>query len=282
MKGPQERSPLFFRRLTAVYLACMVSVFLLFTGGDYQQITERKALLYGLLSGAYLLVYLVGRLELALVGALRLPTPAALWRSLNLTQKLVTVFWLLAVASTVFSVDPATALWGSPRRDGLITLTLYCGCFLLVSGSGRPGAWLLGLFGGAVSLHCVLSLLQLMGLNPLALYPRGMTYYDGGKLYAGQFLGTIGNVDLVSAVLCIAVPAFWIAMLKGRGKLRFLLIIPLALSLTVLFWSFVAGGVVGVCGSLLLTIPVLPRKARLRRWLAVIMAAVLLIGLAAV
>lgn len=77
-----------------------------------------------------------------------------------------------------------------------------------------------------MSLCCLLSLWQLAGGNPLGLYPNGLSYSDAGTAYSGAYLGTIGNTDLLAAVMCVAVPAFFYGAWKLR---RHWLLVPLAL-----------------------------------------------------
>ena len=267
-------------RITAIYLACMFSVFLLFPGlGGYAQITTYKWIAFLVLSGTYILITLILRVQLALIGDQPLPSPRQLVKSLSTVQICVIAFWFFSVLSTLFSIDPGLSFWGGSRRDGLLTITLYCALFLLVSRYAQPKDWLLAVFGVGISLNCLVALVQFAGWNPFYLYPQGMNYYDAGIRYAGEFLGTIGNVDLLSAVLCLAIPAFWIGIWKIRDKRRFLLLIPLALSLVVLLTAFVAGGVVGIAGSALLAIPVLAKGKKARIILALALVLVLILGL---
>jgi len=87
---------------------------------------------------------------------------------------------------------------------------------------------------------------------------------------------------LLSALLCIAVPAFWIGLLRLEGRGRFWLLIPIALSIAVLFFSWVEGGVVGMMGSLILGLPVELKDSKGRAGAAVGSAAVLIGALTAV
>ena len=52
----------------------------------------------------------------------------------------------------------------------------------------------------------IISLLQAAGMNPFGLYPDGLSWADRNVKYSGEFIGTIGNADLVSAFLCVAIP----------------------------------------------------------------------------
>lgn len=252
----------------------MLTVYLLWPGlGGYAQLTAAKWKLFLLLSLAYAGGSALLALELTAIGRLRPLRPAGLRRFFSMQDWLLLAFWACSVLSTLCAVDRATAFWGSARRGGLVTITLCCLCALLISHLGRPRRWMLFLLGGTLCLNCILALFQFTGLNPLGLYPQGMNYYDANKLYAGEFLGTLGNADVVSAVLCAAIPALWLALFKLSGRSRFLLTVPLALCLTVLFRSSVAGGIVGVSGALLLTLPLLPgsRRGRLGAAAAVIL-----------
>lgn len=270
--------------LTDLYLAAMASVFLLFPGfHGYTEMTEDKFLLLCWLTGGYVVLSLLLPLELWLVGGRRPESFGTMLKKTGWTQRLMALYLLWAVLSALCSVDPAQSFWGGPRREGLLSLLLYGEAFLLVSCNARVKKWHLGLFALSVSLNCVVALVQLAGYNPFGLYPAGMNFYDGNVRYAGQFLGTLGNVGLMTAVLCIAIPVFWTAMLRMRGKERFALLIPLGLSLAALFGSKVEAGIVGVFGAALLTVPVVvPEKGRNRRMLAAASGAVIVLGLAVV
>lgn len=270
-------------KISAVYLAGMLSIFLVYCGTNgYVSILRSKWILFLLLSISYLGILLVSRLELTLVGALPFPRPISFWKALNHPQKTMCLLWLCSAISTILSTHPKLSLWGSERREGLITITLYIGCCLAISLYGKLRPWMLWLFAITMSLNCILALIQLAGYNPFHLYPQGLNYYDKYELYAGEFLGTIGNVDILSAVLCIAIPLFWIALIRGLNPRRWLLCIPLGLCVIVLFRAFVSGGIVAVCSSILLTIPVLQttHKARKTAWITVFLLCI--IGIVAI
>lgn len=265
------RSPM--EALADALLCLMLGPYLLFTGFDgYANLTEWKFLAYLALGGGLLAAALLLRGELALVGA---PPERRPWRPPEL---LALGYWLCSALSALLSVDRAVSLWGGPRREGLVTLTLYCGGFLLLSRYGRARARHLWVLAGAVTLNCLLAIAQFAGRNPLSLYPQGMTYYDAGRLYSGEYLGTLGNADIHAAVLTAAIPVLWIALLRIPGRRRFWLLLPLALSLGVLLWSSVAAGALAVCGGALLSLPVLAKDPRRRRSLGL---SVLLLFLAA-
>ena len=269
--------------MTTAYLAVMFSLYILFPGfGGYGKITAAKWVFYTVLTGAYIVVVLVSRAYLAASGAERLPIGKELFKRLDPVYYLAAGYLLFTLISALLSPYKAVAFFGSGRREGFVTILLYVLGFLAVSRYVRPKGWLLGLFAAAVSLNCLLCIVQFTGANPLRLYPAGMNYYDGNVLYSGEFLGTIGNADILSALLSLSIPAFFAAIMKLKDKRRFLLLIPLALCLFVLFKSFVAGGIVGVAGAVILSIPVLPEGKTARKRALIIVAAVIVLILAVV
>lgn len=275
MERTLKRSNGLPERVTDLYLVLMLTAFLLWPGsGGYAQITYYKATAYVCLSGGYLAVML-----LFISGG---KAGSVSFKRLSVAQRLILGYWLATAFSTMAAVDHGRAFFGGPRAEGFLTISLYCGSFLLVSLFAKPRGWMLGLFAAAMSANCVLALFQLGGYNPLALYPAGMNYYDGFVRYGGQFLGTVGNVDLLSALLCVAIPVFWIALLRLEDRRRFLLLIPLGLSVSVLVLVWIEGGIVGVSGSLLLGLPVVLKKPNQRRMAFVGAVVVLIAALTAV
>lgn len=204
-------------------------------------------------------------------------------KTLGLPQKFILLYLFATVLSTLFSEFRQTALWGGGRCEGLAAIALYCLSFLLVSAYGQPKRWMLWLYAAAISVNCVLCLLQFAGLNPLHLYPEGMNYYGANTQYAGEFLGTVGNADILSAVLSLSIPAFWAAILRMKGcRERYFLLIPLTLCLVVLLRAFVAGGILGVTGAIVLSAPLMTDDKRRRKWALICVIAALIAAAAAV
>ena len=284
MRQKTGKVPQSFSVLTAAYLAILLSIYLLYPGrGGYQTITAQKWSAYLLITGVYIAAMLLLHLELAIVGAAKLPAPTMLRKTLGLPQKFILLYLFATVLSTLFSEFRQTALWGGGRCKGLAAIALYCLSFLLVSAYGQPKRWMLWLYAAAISVNCVLCLLQFAGLNPLHLYPEGMNYYGANTQYAGEFLGTVGNADILSAVLSLSIPAFWAAILRMKGcRERYFLLIPLALCLVVLLRAFVAGGILGVTGAVVLSAPLMTDDKRRRKWALICVIAALIAAAAAV
>lgn len=268
-----------FAGLTAAYIDLLLIVYLFWCGTEgYQDILGAKFSAFCVICGGYILLMGLLAAEYALIGRLKLPPPLELLKRSSWTQRFVLAYLVLTWASALASPYLPDTILGVSRYEGALTITIYCLCFLLVSAFGRVTKRTLVLFCLAVSAFCCLCLLQLAGWNPFQLYPAGYGYADAYKAYPGAYLGTIGNVDLAAAFLCVVIPVLWVGLVRLRGRPRFLLLIPLALSVTVLLRMSVLAGLVGVLGGGALMVPVVLPLSKKRRCAVL---ALLLLGLAA-
>ena len=94
-----------------------------------------------------------------------------------------------------------TVLWGSGRYEGFVTIACYGLIFLCLRHMDVNIPTLLTVCSAAVTGYLVLVLLQYAGFNPLSLFPMGRSIRTNY-----EFQGTIGNIDLVSAWVCLLMP----------------------------------------------------------------------------
>lgn len=233
-----------------LYLITLLLVFPLFPGfSGYTNITLSKYVFLLAAAGTYFV-------SLVLVSVLRpekLPRPGApQWAAL--------AFLAAALLSWLCSPWRAESFLGAGRYDGLLSLAVYALSFLAVSLFTRPKPLHFLALGAAVTLCCVVALLQLAGRNPLGLFPGDLTYYDSGVRYSGAYLGTIGNTNILDAVLCLAVPLFAVAAARVRA-LR-CLALPLALALAVLALAGGDGAYFALACTGLAALVFLPHTAR--------------------
>ena len=265
-------------RLTSWFLAAMIIVLLLgFGPRGYTDITFTKYLLFLLVTGLYLAAMAGVAVRSRFKEKKPLPSPAPLCRDAGLIRCCLLLFLAFSAVSAMRSPGVTTII-GLHRYEGLLTIALYIVTFLFVSVYGRPQKWLLFLFGAAVTIFCLICFAQFLGYNPFGLYPDGLTYYDANKAYRYQYLGTIGNVDLVAAFLSLAAPVLLLAIMRLRGKVKFLLLVPLAMVLAVTALSRVAAAYVAVFGGLFLLIPMAMLKKKRQKLLAWILILVLVLA----
>jgi O-antigen ligase len=240
-------------RETATDLYCITMLFLfpLFPGfSGYADITYSKLVFFVAATGLWPLALAF----LTLRGRLPLPRPgAAQWAALAL----LAVALLSALCSPFF---PGTLI-GLGRYDGLLSTALYCLIFLGVSAFTRAKPLFARAFAAAAALCCVVAVLQLRGGNPLRLFPGDLRYADSGVRYSGAYLGTVGNTNLLDAVLCMAVPLCVCAFFE---KKRPLYLLPLALSLAVLAAAGGSGAWVALGAFVLAALLLLPRTRTAR------------------
>ena len=259
--------------LTSAFICVACVLLILYPGmSGYQSIQEAKFELFCMVFGGYLFLMTLFTVELILLGKIRPVAPWKLWQKGTVVQKLVLLFWVLTVVSTLVSSYREQALIGMSRYEGLLTITLYCGCFLCVSVFARPKRWMVYLLGGVMTVFCVICMIQMEGYNPFGLYPEGYSYLDANIKYSGIYLGTIGNANLVAALLCLTIPVFAVFLLRMEDRRRWLLAIPLTLCLITLFRMDVKAGILGVALGTILMIPVvLPvtGKKKLALWIGI-------------
>lgn len=92
-------------------------------------------------------------------------------------------------------------LWGSGRYEGLLTILCYGLIFCLMRRTDVHLPVLLTALSTASAGYLVIVLLQYAGFNPLSLFPAGRSIRTNY-----EFQGTIGNIDLVSAWVCLLLP----------------------------------------------------------------------------
>lgn len=267
-------------KLTALFLCLLFTVFLfLFDENGYLSIAGTKLPIFYLLCGGFVVLSLLLRAEELLLGTQTFSQLVKQTRQRRLVSLFLLLYLLLTVISALCSAHPEVVWFGGSRREGTLTILIYVLCGIFVALSAQPRRWMIYGLGAVLCLFDILCILQLLGGNPFSLYPEGMTYYDAFHKYAGAFLGTIGNIDFVGAFFCIAVPPLLVYLLRGKEALRFLLLLPLLLSVSVVWKMDVSAAVVGLGLGCLLSLPVvLPLSKKLRYFLLLVLLGCVLLG----
>ena len=253
------------------FVVFAVTLFLLrIPSGSYLDVTGSKYRLFTVACAAYVIL------------------TALAWLIVSKERPKLTAFSCLLAAYVLFSglsalLSPyAGTLFGNARRDGFVTALLYALCAWLLSLNFRPKKWLLPLLGLSACLYCGIGILQLLGRNPLGLYPQGCSYYDKYIRYGGEFLTTTGNVDFCASVLSVLFGVFFSGMICLKSRRALLLALPLLLVTFLILAVKVEAGLVAIVAGLLLLPPVLVRSRHgLARTLLADGTAALAFGLAA-
>ena len=237
-------------KLTGLYALFLLTVFLLWTPATgYSPIVAPKHRLFLVSAG----VYFGGLAVLWLLRRPKVTLPA--W-SLFLTGGLLLCFFL----SSVLSAHQDLVWLGDRRGEGFLTLTIYLGIFLAMAAFGKlgkPHRWAAAVTSIVMFL---LVLAQFWGKNPLGLYPSGLCFHDRGTRYSGEYLGTIGNSDLLSALLTMLCLYLLGAYATEPGRDRWFFLLGSGCAWGALLLSEVAAGPVAVLGCLALALPVCVKK----------------------
>ena len=262
----RNKDPLLPQELICdVFLALLGTWFLLFfDGSGLRAITAAKRNAFYLLSGL-LLLSLAGSL---LIGRLRQPGMRDVLR--QRVRRASPMLWCMlaylgvTLISALVSRHTAEVWLGASRKEGFVTQLFYVLDFSAILLFARPKKLLLYVFGLGMSVFCMICFLHLLRLDPLALFPETLDYY----LTEERYLGTVGNVGFIGALLCLAIPVFSAGVLLLKDRLRWLLLIPLAFCVILLFCISVLAAYVGlVLGGLIVTPFVLRFSGRrIRIW----------------
>ena len=232
-----------FSRVCGIYLILMSSLFLLAVSPKgYLNIVETKYAVFCCLTALFLLAFFVFCIRKSVSRGKK-------WSVIHF---LVLAYWAWSLISTVCSPWKRTAFLGEYRCDGFITITLYCAAFLILSLYGDATRFPLWLPAAALSLLCLVAILQFFDLNPLRLYPAGLRWSGREREYNGAFLSLTGNADLTASVLCTGFAFLWPLGIRKNNRL---FLLPAILCLGVLFLSGIRAGMVGAAASIFFCLP---------------------------
>ena len=180
------------------------------------------------------------------------------FQKLNLSQYLILGYIFWAVLSSLVSPYRADTWLGQGRYEGLFTIILYGLTFFLLSFWGEytnKYAYTMGIMATVMS---VLAFLQLFGVDFFT--PEGYSIWET------RFFATLGNIDCVSGVGAVVIPALLCAFVLLESKWRYVCLSGFALYFYLQVFIDVDSGKIGLIVALLVLLPfLLDRWARAMR-----------------
>lgn len=266
---------------TDVFIGLLFSVFPLMVR-DYTNLTATKYVTFLVLA---ILLLVTAGLAVLLVVFDGIPwkrtTPRTAWYASPDTYLLL--FLVSGVVSFLFSsykdlrnaAGQSVFLFGSGRYDGFLTLLLYAAIFWIVSRFGEYKPHHTIVVAVTALLMCIVSVIQLFGVNFLGLYAN----FLGGIT---KFVSTVGNMGMFSGLFCIFVPLLVTAYVLQDHKrwVGALLLTAVGLSIYVLFELGVTAGKLALLVMLAVLLPFFLRRTATTVKLMDILA-VFAVGLAA-
>lgn len=252
-KNNRHKAPDFLLYITQLYASIMLIGLPLLAGlGGYMTTEEDTFLFFAAVSAVYLGAVCLVTVELTLTETKDFSSTIAPLKQRSGTRLCFLLYLIWSILSAVLS--PYNDVWLGPgRHEGLCEILLCTLVFWAVSSYGRWDRRFLWLLEGVVVSNGILGLMQYAGANPLGLFPEGTSYHDAFVTYSGQFMGTLGNVDILGAFLSLVLPSLYAAYLHyGQPIMLF----SLGAGTFLLSLADVDAGYVGIAAALFLTFPI--------------------------
>ena len=200
------------QRVVGVYLTLMFSVFPVFCTDGFFNIRHDRYYFFAALSLTLLAFWVLTLLAGDRKNAIG---------KITVTDWAMLGFLGVCILSTVFSIEPVKALWGTGgRNNGLFLMAIYVGIYFVVSRYGKPGNVAFAALGVISVFVSLVAILNFFSLDPLKMLE---------PLSAGEkkiFFSTIGNKNLLSGYLCITLPVLTVLYVEDNPKwLRILALI---------------------------------------------------------
>lgn len=250
----ERRASRYWEMVSQWFAIIMLGVFPFLMGPQkYLNITESRFTWFCVLTYAYLLVSALVALGFVLQKNAWLKRKSEGFQKPDISQYLMMGYLLWAAISSLVSPYRADTWLGQGRYEGLMTIMLYSLTFILLSFWGEYTNKYVYAMGIMTALLSILALLQLFGVDFIS--PEGYTVWDT------RFFSTIGNVDCVSGIAAITIPALVCAFVLLDGKWRYSCLCGYVLLFYIQIFIDVDSGKIGLLLALLVTLPFL-----LDRW----------------
>ena len=167
-------------------------------------------------------------------------------------------FAVITLLSALFSpYKSLTDVWlGVPERyDGTVTQLLYVAVFFIVAHWYKPRTRHFIIFGISAAIIGLIGILQFFGMDFLRLWPNDSPKYHMENYYNIFFRSTLGNVDIVSTFVCVAVLLCGFLFIKMKTKWNALWLAASALNFWLMDLAGAYSGRVGVLAAMVLAVP---------------------------
>ena len=246
----ERKASRYWEKLSQWFAIIMLGVFPFLMGPQaYLNMTESRYIWFCILTFTYLFAVLLIVVGFFLQKSARIKRINEGIQKPDIAQYLMMGYFLWAAISSVLSPYRADTWIGQGRFEGLMTILLYSLTFILLAFWGEytnKYVYALGIMSTVMSL---LGILQLLGADPFT--PEGYT------IWTARFFATIGNVDCVSGVGAIVIPALVCAFVLLDGKWRYVCFSGFVLYFYLQVHIDVDSGKIGLVAAMLVTLPFL-------------------------
>jgi len=241
-------------RLLVILLLCVHPLY--FTGEGYIRFTWHKFLFLAIFMGVILLAVLAIWIARITRKPMLLPQDR-----LYIVDLAILGFALVTLLSAIFSPFKEVAdVWiGIPepngRYDGAVTQLLYVAIFFIVSRWYKPRTKDFMLFGISASLVALIGIFQFYGMDFFKLWPNDSLEYRVENFYDIFFRSTLGNVNIVSTYVCVAILLCGFLFIRMKSKWQPFWLAASALNFWLMELADADSGRIGVIVAMVLAIP---------------------------
>ncbi len=165
------------------------------------------------------------------------------YTTLSVTDFAVIALLISCTVSTIFSPYPETALFGTQgRNNGLLLIIVYAAVYFIITRNFNYKKYIFISFAAVSAIVFLLAILNCFSVDPLGMY---VGISDEKTL--GNFTSTIGNINLMSSYICIALPVMiTMSVLTNNNRIRTLYLAVCGLGFAALMTSDSDSGILGI------------------------------------
>jgi hypothetical protein len=246
----------FLDKTAEIFFILVLAVFPLYLNSEkYVGLTSHKAKFFWVICGLTLL---------AAVCCILTTRPGS-WSHLkelrlSAADWAILAFWLFTTLSALASPNQDLVWFGADQRNsGWITTTCYVMAYFLISRCYVPRERDSLIFAGGSIILCAIGILQFYGIDPFSLFPYERFVDSNGAFqyssYTIFFRTTLGNVDVVSAYVSMALLFFGALYVQGKNAGRFVYLTAAVLNFWLMLMAGADSGKVAVTAAMILLLP---------------------------
>lgn len=258
----REREKGFLYLITRCYAVLILAVYPLYVGTEgYNNIIFSKAQVFWGASITFLFIFMLFYLVYRL-GLEKEARPPAFWKTMSVPDWAAACFLIIITISCLASSYKSIVWLGETNRnDGWLTYFCMIMAYFALSRWYRPKQLDFTVFAAGSAAVCIIGFLQFYGCDFMKLFPYNETPYadaNGLPFFSGfsiSFRSTIGNIDFLSAYVCMTVMLFGILYIKTREPVRYFYLAVSAMNFALMVIGGADAGKVGILGAMVLLVP---------------------------
>lgn len=268
----EQQSYRYMEKICIVFSFIILAVFPFAVGPQlYINLTETKFWTFVVLAACYIIVVSAAAIRCYLTKHINAARPMGGIKKFTLPQLFISAYMIWGILSAIMS-DYDNLFIGQSRYEGVLSMLLYGMIFILLSFWGEFSNRLIYGMACMSILVGFFAFTQIMGSH--FMYPDGYSFGNS------EFLSTIGNIDCVSGLISIVLPALCVGFILQESKLRYLSLAGAVIFIYVQLAINVDSGKLALTAAFIISIPfILYSKRNIVRALILFAAILATVGI---